>query len=179
MQMFIITVRRANVYMLLSPVMHTDCTNARENGNSCYVYVCATPDRKTLYFARRKRVMKVYSLIQEIIADNKYSSLDVICHFPLNMLIKNPQLLNDRECQYAMNPATHLDFLIYNRISKKPVLAIEVDGYEFHKKDTVQASRDLLKDRIMDLYEIPLLRFKTNGSSEREKIAGMLDKLVG
>lgn len=32
---------------------------------------------------------------------------------------------------------------------------------------------------IMDLYEIPLLRFKTNGSSEREKIAGMLDKLVG
>ena len=121
----------------------------------------------------------MYSLIQEIIADNKYSSLDVICHFPLNMLIKNPQLLNDRECQYAMNPATHLDFLIYNRISKKPVLAIEVDGYEFHKKDTVQASRDLLKDRIMDLYEIPLLRFKTNGSSEREKIAGMLDKLVG
>lgn len=106
-------------------------------------------------------------------------SLDVICHFPLNMLIKNPQLLNDRECQYAMNPATHLDFLIYNIISKKPVLAIEVDGYEFHKKDTVQASRDLLKDRIMDLYEIPLLRFKTNGSSEREKIAGMLDKLVG
>lgn len=106
-------------------------------------------------------------------------SLDVICHFPLNMMIKNPQLLNDRECQYAMNPATHLDFLIYNIISKKPVLAIEVDGYEFHKKDTVQASRDLLKDRIMDLYEIPLLRFKTNGSSEREKIAGMLDKLVG
>lgn len=111
--------------------------------------------------------------------NNKYSSLDVICHFPLNMLIKNPQLLNDRECQYAMNPATHLDFLIYNRISKKPVLAIEVDGYEFHKKDTVQASRDLLKDRIMDLYEIPLLRFKTNGCGEREKIVGMLDKLVG
>ena len=72
----------------------------------------------------------MYSLIQEIIADNKYSSLDVVCHFPLNMLIKNPQLLNDRECRYAMNPATHLDFLIYNRISKKPVLAIEVDGYE-------------------------------------------------
>ena len=78
-----------------------------------------------------------------------------------------------------MNPATHLDFLIYNRISKKPVLAIEVDGYEFHKKDTVQASRDLLKDHIMDLYEIPLLRFKTNGCGEREKIVGMLDKLVG
>lgn len=149
-----------------------------------YLYKQYTEER-IAYLQKYKKISEydsenlMYSLIQEIIADNKYSSLDVICHFPLNMMIKNPQLLNDRECQYAMNPATHLDFLIYNRISKKPVLAIEVDGYEFHKKDTVQASRDLLKDRIMDLYEIPLLRFKTNGCGEREKIAGMLDKLVG
>ena len=71
------------------------------------------------------------------------------------------------------------DFLIYNRIGKKPVLAIEVDGYEYHKDDTVQASRDLLKNHIMELYEIPLLRFKTNGSGEKEKIIEMLDKLVG
>ena len=47
--------RSACADMLLSPVMHTDCTNARENGKSCYVYVCATPDGKTLYFARRKK----------------------------------------------------------------------------------------------------------------------------
>ena len=31
----------------------------------------------------------------------------------------------------------------------------------------------------MELYEIPLLRLKTNGSGEREKIVEMLDKLVG
>lgn len=110
---------------------------------------------------------------------NLISSLDVVCHFPLNMLIKNPELLNEQECQYAMNPATHLDFLIYNRIGKKPVLAIEVDGYEYHKEDTVQASRDLLKNHIMELYEVPLLRFMTNGSGEKEKIIEMLDKLVG
>ena len=47
--------RSAYADMLLSPVMHTDCTNARESGNSCYVYVCATPDGKALYFARRKK----------------------------------------------------------------------------------------------------------------------------
>ena len=41
--------------MLLSPVMHTDCTNARENGKSCQVYVYATPDGKALYFAREKK----------------------------------------------------------------------------------------------------------------------------
>ena len=46
------------------------------------------------------------------------------------------------------------------------------------KEDTVQASRDLLKNHIMELYEIPLLRFMTNGSGEREKIVEMLDKFV-
>lgn len=50
---------------------------------------------------------------------------------------------------------------------------------EVLKEDTVQASRDLLKNHIMELYEIPLLRFMTNGSGEKEKIIEMLDKLVG
>ena len=47
--------RSAYADMLLSPVMHTDCTNARENGKSCQVYVCATPGGKALYFAREKK----------------------------------------------------------------------------------------------------------------------------
>ena len=148
-----------------------------------YLYKQYTEERRA-YLQKHKKVSEydsenlMYSLIEDIISANKYSSLDVVCHFPLNMLIKNPELLNEQECQYAMNPATHLDFLIYNRIGKKPVLAIEVDGYEYHKEDTVQASRDLLKNHIMELYEIPLLRFMTNGSGEREKIVEMLDKLV-
>lgn len=149
-----------------------------------YLYKQYTKERMA-YLQKHKKISEydsenlMYSLIEEIIADSKYSSLDVVCHFSLNMLIKNPELLNEQECQYVMNPATHLDFLIYNRIGKKPVLAIEVDGYEYHKEGTAQASRDRLKNHIMELYEIPLLRFKTNGSGEREKITEMLDKLVG
>lgn len=149
-----------------------------------YLYKQYTEERR-VYLQKHKKVSEydsenlMYSLIEDIISANKYSSLDVVCHFPLKMLIKNPELLNEQECQYAMNPATHLDFLIYNRIGKKPVLAIEVDGYEYHKEDTVQASRDLLKNHIMELYEVPLLRFMTNGSGEKEKIIEMLDKLVG
>lgn len=149
-----------------------------------YLYKQYTKERMA-YLKKHKKVSEydsenlMYALIEEIIAQNKYASMDVVCHFPLNMLIKNPELLNEQECRYAMNPAAHLDFLIYNRISKKPVLAIEVDGYKYHKEDTVQASRDLLKNHIMELYEIPLLRFKTNGSGEKEKIVEMLEKLVG
>ena len=148
-----------------------------------YLYKQYAKERMA-YLQKHKKVSEydsenlMYSLVEEIIADDKYSGLDVLCHFPLNMLIKNAELLNEQECRYAMNPATHLDFLIYNRIGKKPVLALEVDGYEYHKEDTAQALRDLLKNHIMELYEIPLLRFKTNGSGEREKIIDMLEKLV-
>ncbi len=38
------------------------------------------------------------------------SELRVICHQPLNMLIREPKLLNDEECRYIMNSADHLDF---------------------------------------------------------------------
>lgn len=41
--------------ILMSPVQHTDCTNAKENGNNAYVFVCATPGGETLYFARRNK----------------------------------------------------------------------------------------------------------------------------
>ena len=47
--------------MLMAPVMHTDCTNARVNGTNAYVYVCAVLFGGTLYFARnRKKVRKEY-----------------------------------------------------------------------------------------------------------------------
>lgn len=41
--------------MLLSPVMHTDCTNAKMNGKQSYVFICEAPDGRALYFARDKK----------------------------------------------------------------------------------------------------------------------------
>lgn len=41
--------------LLLSPVMHTDCTNAKVNGKSAYVFICAAPDGQAMYFAREKK----------------------------------------------------------------------------------------------------------------------------
>lgn len=176
--------RKAQLKRLQDEVVDIEDTESKIYSIFDYLYKQYTEERR-VYLQKHKKVSEydsenlMYSLIEDIISANKYSSLDVVCHFPLNMLIKNPELLNEQECQYAMNPATHLDFLVYNRIGKKPVLAIEVDGYEYHKEDTVQASRDLLKNHIMELYEVPLLRFMTNGSGEKEKIIEMLDKLVG
>ncbi|MCH3917612.1 MAG: AAA domain-containing protein [Spirochaetia bacterium] len=112
----------------------------------------------------------MYGTIVDILACYPALSLNVICHQSLNMLIRNPKYLSDEERKYAMNTATHVDFLIYNRISKKPVFAIEVDGFHYHKDGTRQKKRDRMKDHIFELYHIPLLRFPTIGSGEKEKI---------
>lgn len=41
--------------LLLCPVMHADCTNAKVNGKHAYVYVCAAPEGEVLYQAREKK----------------------------------------------------------------------------------------------------------------------------
>ena len=148
-----------------------------------YLYKQYTKERK-LFLNKNNRKLEydsenlMYTLLEEILKNDDYKMLDFVCHFPVNMLIKNPYLLNDDECLYAMNPATHVDFLVYNRISKRAILAIEVDVYAFHQKETAQAKRDLLKNHIFELYYIPLLRFSTTGSGEREKIINMLNKIL-
>ena len=87
----------------------------------------------------------------------------------LKTILKDKSLLTtNRELQYALNNSTHIDFLIYKNIDKSPFLAIEVDGYKYHSEGTKQAQRDILKNEILKKYGIPLLRFKTNGSNEKE-----------
>jgi len=116
----------------------------------------------------------MYGTICDILEDG-YKLLKTAIHYPLKMLIRDPHLLeDDRECEYAMRDATHVDFLIYNSLTKKPVLVIEVDGFHFHKEGTKQYERDRLKDSILERYKIPLLRLGTNGSGEKEKIRAAL-----
>lgn len=141
-------------------------------------------DERDEYLKKHKKISMydsenlMYCLIKDIIAENKFSSIGVICCIPLRMLIRNFDLLSAEEYKYAMNNSTHLDFLIYNKITKKPLLAIEVDGYEFHKEGTAQAERDKLKNNIMNTCHIKLLRFKTNGSGEKEKIISTIKTLL-
>lgn len=138
-------------------------------------------DARIAFLQKHKQVSEydsenlMYAAICDLLDARPQLSLGIICHQPLNMLIRDPHLLNEEECRYAMNTATHLDFLIYHRISKRPVLAIEVDGFHFHKQGTVQYERDRMKDHILQLYKIPALRFATNGSGEIEAIAQALD----
>lgn len=114
-------------------------------------------------------------LIKDVLTEEKFLKYDVVLHLPLRSLIRDFQKLNDEEKKYTCNPLTHLDFIIYNKVSKTPVLAIEVDGFEFHKSGTRQSERDQLKDLILEKYNIPLLRFNTNGSNEKARLVRKLN----
>ena len=103
----------------------------------------------------------------------------MFCHTPLRSVIRDWSLLNEQERKYISHYSTHLDFLVINHVTKKPVLAIETDGYSYHNDETEQHQRDLLKNRILEVYELPLVRLRTNESGEEEKIVSALRKALG
>ena len=119
----------------------------------------------------------MYALIKSVLKQEPFSKYDVVLHLPLKNIIRDFSKLNAQEQKYVGNPLTHLDFLLYNKLGKNPVLAIEVDGYEYHKTGTRQAERDRIKDTILEKYSLPFLRFKTNGSGEKKKLNDELSKL--
>lgn len=136
------------------------------------------------YFQLHKRRLAhdsenfVYDLIDAILKMERFQSLSVANHYLMSWLI-GTSLLQGREREYVTDLRTHVDFLIHNKVTMKPVLAIEVDGYAFHKTGTQQASRDRLKDQILEQNEIPLLRLSTVGSREKERIIQKLNELLG
>ncbi|MDK2819806.1 MAG: hypothetical protein KFW07_03140, partial [Mycoplasmataceae bacterium] len=69
-----------------------------------------------------------YLLLSEVIKD--YPGLDIVFQYPLNLLIKNKHLLKEFSdlMKFASNNWSHIDFIVYNKITKRPILAIEVDG---------------------------------------------------
>lgn len=79
-------------------------------------------------------------------------------------------MLHQASCYY-------LDFLIYNKLGENPVLAVEVDGYEYHKIERRQTERDVMKNEILEKYNIPLLRFSTTASGEKESLIECLKNI--
>lgn len=111
-----------------------------------------------------------YAVIQNILQKAEFSFVDCAAHVSLVNLVKDYSMLTEEETVYARNPLTHVDFLLFRRMDKSPLLAIEVDGAAFHAEGSIQAGRDEKKNRIFARCGIPLLRLRTDGSGERERM---------
>lgn len=121
-------------------------------------------------------MMNMLDKIMTIFPNYKYAM-----HISLKNIIDINSLdtkweLTNEEKWYLKNPWTHIDFLIFNKISKKPEFAIEVDGIAYHEKNEKQIKHDKTKDKALSLAWIPIYRFKTNGSEEVNQIINLLKK---
>lgn len=114
------------------------------------------------------------ALIDELLISGDYLSLAYKKNYPLNLLIQSSNKFTDREARFIDHPSSHVDFVLYNVMDMLPVLAIEVDGYEYHDLNPLQLDRDSVKDSIFKKVGLPLARFSTKGSSERERLAELL-----
>ncbi len=89
----------------------------------------------------------------------------------LRNIFRNLENLKEEEKKYVNNGA-RIDFVIYDKMDNKPLLFIEVDGFEYHKNNPKQLEKDKLKNSIARKNGIPIIRFETGGKSyDEEKIA--------
>ncbi len=148
------------------------------------LYSCYS-DRLKKTEKNRKKVSEHVSenlmntVIEKVLQLPEFSKFGAILHIPLKMLVRNTELLDEPELKFAMNEWTHIDFMIFNKLDKMPILAIEVDGYSFHAEKPKQKDRDKIKDSVLDKIGLPLLRFATNESQEEKRLIVKLNELIG
>ena len=178
--------KKGNIMDLLDYIAYNNCTVTESKLASIFDYLYAQyTEQRIAFLGSHSKISEyasenlTYALLHDVLSsENRYNCLNVLCHIPLRQVVKDTSLMSESEMKYAANYSTHLDFLIINRVSKQPVLAIETDGYSYHNDDTEQHQRDLMKDNILKSYGLPILRLSTKGSGEREKVTEMLNQLI-
>ena len=116
----------------------------------------------------------IYDLLTKAIEKQWWTHTSLLSHYPLARLVGNWEVLNDQEKAFAENALSHVDFLLYNTLTKQPRMAIEVDGWHFHQESEAQQSRDALKDRILEKIGLPLRRISTTETVTEEYITKLL-----
>ena len=116
----------------------------------------------------------IYETLIKAIDNIQMTNLNVVCHYPLSRLITDFEGLDTQEIAFISNSLSHVDFLIYNSITKKPLMAIEVDGWRYHNLSEVQQSRDKLKDDILTKYGLKPYRISTVDTINVETIEDIL-----
>lgn len=116
----------------------------------------------------------IYDILLKAIKKVELSNTEVLCHYPLKRLIADWSILDEKEIAFAANPLSHVDFLIYNSLTKQPLKTIEVDGWHFHKNKDTQQSRDILKDNILSKFGLTPNRLSTTSVVNVDTMAQIL-----
>jgi hypothetical protein len=115
----------------------------------------------------------IWTVLNDLFAEPRYAHMTAITQMLLEHLLPNLDRLIPGQAAYVNN-RTSSDFVVYNRVTNRPLLAIEVDGFAFHENDPAQLKRDALKNEILRMHDMPLLRLPTTGSGEQQRIRDAL-----
>lgn len=178
--------QNTNIGDLIKYIQYNNFETVESKTKSIYDLLYKQNRKKRLeYLKNKKRISDydsenlTYNLICEILKENDYANLDIAVHVPLINVLVNTNLLSEEEKAFARNVWTHIDFVIFNKMNKKILLAIEVDGYYFHREGTEQQKRDNIKNKILYKYDVPLIRLSTVGSDEKEIIEDAIRSIFG
>ncbi len=127
-------------------------------------------------YRKRPNVYKTELLMCEVINQvlKLHRYIGYSMHTRLGDLVNIPDTFSNEERRYILHPWTHVDFLFYNRVSKSRLFVLEVDGIRYHEQDSKQSEHDDIKNRILQSNGIPLYRFKTNESNEKQRLTEII-----
>lgn len=104
--------------------------------------------------------------------------LDCMRHVPLSWLGLDSSNLSEREREFVQHPWAHVDLLIYDTLGKIPLVAIEIDGWAYHRPGSLQSVRDEIKNSIFKKASMPLVRLSTTGSGEAITVTEALRQAI-
>jgi superfamily I DNA and/or RNA helicase len=120
----------------------------------------------------------VCDTLKQAILLSKLKNIAILRHYPLFRLIADEHKLSDEQRKFAKNPLTHVDILLYNTLTKRPLLCIEVDGWQHHYSE-VQKLRDRSKDEILEKFGLKIERLSTTSDVDQDTIKYLLMKIFG
>lgn len=120
----------------------------------------------------------VYNVLNKAIEELQWNNVAVVCHYPLSRLIADWNILDEKEKAFAESPLSHVDFLIYNSLTKQPMQVIEVDGWRFHQNNEAQQSRDELKNDLLTKFGLCPQRISTTDTFNLETCKSMLSAMA-
>jgi len=119
-----------------------------------------------------KTELLMCDLINEVLKD--YGYIGYSMHTRLGNLVNVPDTFSSEEKRYILHPSAHVDFLFFNKVSKEKLFVLEVDGIKYHEQDKKQAEHDRIKDLVLQSNNIPMYRFKTNESNEKQRLIDII-----
>ncbi|MFD6444261.1 AAA domain-containing protein [Promicromonospora sp. NPDC060204] len=105
-------------------------------------------ERRLVRRSRFKSENIIWTLLQDVLAEEPFQHLAFHHEVPVAALLSGGEHLDPAHRKYVKNRA-RVDFVVYNRVSNRNVLAIEVDGFEYHANDPKQQARDKFKNEIL------------------------------